>query len=255
MAGLKIFGTDPENQPKPRQTFANDVVGRFRSGHQINDRPQALTEWRVTTGDPEVAAKVFDLLGGDAPQEWPSRGEDNLEVFSASASVDIILEGPRALRQRMILWGRNGKPIRESDGETITSGDDIGKPDPDAALTLAERKKRAKDGVGAEPSIEVYFRLAHEPDLGIFKYQTGSWSLAQDIVRDGTDDLLTDAIGDSETGKARATLTLEPVSFVAKNGPAAGQTINYTKPVLKILGPVKGGEPTDVGGFSGKAPF
>ena len=47
----------------------NDVVGRFRSGHQINKRPAALSEWRVTTGDPEVAEKIHDILGGDAPQE------------------------------------------------------------------------------------------------------------------------------------------------------------------------------------------
>lgn len=229
---LKIFGTDPENQPKPRTRFADDVVGRFRSGHQINNRPAALADWRVTTGDPEVADAVYDILGGDAPQEWDAKGEDNLEVFTASKKVEIILEGEKALRQAMILWGRNGKMISKSDGEFMEDGS----PDPDAELTFAERKKKGQDGIGPVPQIEIYFRLAAQEDLGIFKFQTGSWSLAQDLAANDVEGDLRDYVADSETGKVRATLELEEVSFVAKNGPRAGQTVNYTKPVLKIKG-------------------
>lgn len=229
---LKIFGTDPENQPKPRQKFSDDIVGRFRSGYQLNNRPMALTEWRVTTGDPEVADKIHDLLGGDDPQEWEAKGEDNVEVFTASGEVPVILEGTKALRQRMILWGRNGKIISESDGETLADGT----PDPDADLTFAERKAKARDGVGAEPQIEVYFRIAGEEDLGIFKFQTGSWSMAQDLARDNVEGDLADYSADSETGKVRGVLKLEHVEFTAKNGPRAGQLVSYTKPVLEIKG-------------------
>lgn len=229
---LKIFGTDPENQPKPRTRFADDVVGRFRSGHQINNRPAALADWRVTTGDPEVADAVYDILGGDAPQEWDAKGEDNLEVFTASKKVEIILEGEKALRQAMILWGRNGKMISKSDGEFMEDGS----PDPDAELTFQERKKKGQDGIGPVPQIEIYFRLAAQEDLGIFKFQTGSWSLAQDLAANDVEGDLRDYVADSETGKVRATLELEEVSFVAKNGSRAGQTVNYTKPVLKIKG-------------------
>jgi hypothetical protein len=234
MSGLNIFGSDPENQPKPRQSFADDVVGRFRSGYQVDDRPAALTEWRITTGDPEVADKIHDLLGGDAPQEWAAKGEDNLEVFTASKSVAVILDGPKALRQRMVLWGRSGKPIYTSDGVTK----DDGTPDPDADLTFQERKQRGKDGIGPVPDIEVFFRLAEEPDLGIFKFKTGSWSMASDLAYNDVVTALEEFAGDSETGKVRAILELEEVSFVAKNGPRKGQTVNYTKPNLKLKGAV-----------------
>jgi len=233
--GLNIFGNDPANQPKPRQSFADDVVGRFRSGYQLNGRPAALTEWRVTTGDPDVANVVNDLLGGDAPQEWDAKGEDNLEVFTASKSVEIILDGEKALRQRMILWGRNGKVIQSGDGATLEDGS----PDPDAHLTFAERKQKGRDGIGPVPQIEVFFRLVGEEDLGIFKFQTGSWSMASDIIRDGVEDALAEYAEASESGKVLATLELEEVSFVAKNGPRAGQTVQYTKPVLKITGAAK----------------
>lgn len=225
--GLRIFGTDPETQPKPRQSFADDVVGRFRSGYMLNNRPATVTEWRVTTGDPDVAKEIHDILGGDAPQEWDAKGEDNLEIFTASGDVDVILAGPKALRQRMVLWGRNGKMIQSGDGMTL----DDGTPDPDAELTFQERKKKGQDGIGPVPQIEVYFRLAAQPDLGIFKFQTGSWSLAQDLAAYDVEGQLEEI-----DGPTRAVLKLEEVSFVAKNGPRAGQTVNYTKPVLTIKG-------------------
>ena len=224
---LKIWGTDPEAQPKPRQRFADDVVGRFRSGHQLGGQPASLDDWRVTTGDPEVADKVYDLLGGDAPQEWETKGEDNLEVFTAVPEVEIILADPKALRQRMVLWSRQGKLVIDSDGETYADGS----PDPDAELSFAERKKKGQDGLGPSPQIEVYFRLAAEPDLGIFKYQTGSWSLASDLVRNQTEEKLAEI-----DGPTLATLGIEEVSFVAKNGPRKGQTVSYTKSELKIGG-------------------
>jgi len=237
--GLNIWGG--QDAPKAEKSgYADDVVGRFRGGHAINDRPVALQEWRITTGDPEVADKVHDLLGGDAPQEWDAKGEDNLEVFTASAEVEIIIEKADALRQRMVLWGRNGKLIQAGDGQTLDYPEDKkGQPDPDATLSFQERKQKGRDGTGPEPSIELTFRLAEEPDLGLFRYQTGSWSLVSDLAYTGFEDALADAIGDSPVGKAKAVLGLEEVSFVAKNGPRAGQTVNYTKPVLKVLGPVE----------------
>lgn len=222
---LKIFG---QNQPTPsaRKSFADDIVGRFRSGYQVHGRPQALDAWRVTSDDPEVTERIAAMFGGD-PQEWDAKGSDNQEVFTEAKSVDIILHGPKALRQRMVLWSRNGKLIFESDGETQANGD----PDPDADLSFAERKAKARDGIGPEPSIELTFRLADDPDLGIFRFQSGSWSLASDIAHDGVDVELEEI-----DGPTLATLELEHVSFVAKNGPRAGQTVSYTKPRIRIKG-------------------
>ncbi|KUM41184.1 recombination directionality factor [Arthrobacter sp. EPSL27] len=233
---LKIFGDNPETAQKPRQRFADDVVGRFRSGHQLNGRPAALSEWRITTGDPEVADAVYELFGGDQPQEWDAKGEDNLEVFTASKEIDIILEGSKALRQKMVLWSRSGKLIQSGDGQTIDYPEDKVGPDPDAHLSFQERKAKARDGIGAEPQIEVYFRLAEDEELGIFKFQTGSWSMASDLAYNDVEGELADYAADSDTGKVKAALKLEEVSFVAKNGPRAGQTVSYTKPVLKIKG-------------------
>jgi hypothetical protein len=221
--GLKIFGDRPKADPEARQSFADDVVGRFRSGYQVNDRPASLQAWRVTTGDPAVADEIAAFYGG-SPQEWEAKGEDNIETFTEAATVDVIVE---RLDQRLVLWGRNNKPIYSTDGETK----DDGTPDPDAGLTLAERKQKGRDGIGPVPQIEVLFRLAEKPDLGVFKFVSGSWSFLSDLDYFGVEDSLADA-----DGKATATLGLTEVSFVAKNGPQAGKTVSYTKPVLKITG-------------------
>jgi hypothetical protein len=227
---LRIFETDPEAAPKPRQRFSDDVVGRFRSGYQLNNRPAALTEWRVTTGDPEVADAIRALLGGEEPQPWDAKGEDNLETFTKAKSVEILLDGPRSVRSSMVLWGRNGKAIRRCDG-VDQIGDGKGK-GCECPASFAERKEAAKAGTGCDPQIEVYFRLAADPDLGIFKFQTGSWSMVRDL---GAEE---DKLAEID-GPARATLELEEVSFVAKNGPRKGQTVSFTKPVLTILGPAE----------------
>ncbi|WNT44358.1 recombination directionality factor [Microbacterium phage Mabodamaca] len=230
---LKIFGTDPENQPKPRQRFADDLAGRFRAGHQINGQAQSLEEWRVTTGDPEVANRIHELLGGDEPQEWETSKEDNLEVFTKATRIEVIIEKPSDLRQRMILWGRSGKPIYVSDGEYIL--DDQGHPtdekDPDAELDFQERK--AKKDIGAVPSIELTFRLAADEELGKFQFSTGSWGLARDLAAEDVEGQL-----EAIDGPVLAVLELSPESFTPKNGPMKGKLVSFTKSSLTIKGAV-----------------
>lgn len=217
--GIKIFQNDPDARPKAR--FSDDIVGRFRSGTLLNNRPMALDEWRITTGDPEVARAVRELFGGDAPQQWETQSEEKLEVFTDARKVAIILDGPGALRTGMALWGRNGI-IHSCDGEVTTDGT----PCPMAGKSVAERKEAAKAGYGCEPSIQLYFKLEGHEDLGKFKFFTGSWTFAAVI------DQAEDALADID-GPARATLALEVVEFDTK----AGKHVRYTKPVLKVLGP------------------
>lgn len=207
-----------------------ELVGHFAPTRAVNDRPASLDEWRVTTGDPDVAKTIHELLGGDEPQEWAAKGEDNLEVFTASTEVPIIIESAKALRQRMVLWGRSGKPIYVSDGERIL--DDSGHPteelDPDAELSFAERK--AKREAGAIPDTDLRFRLAEEPDLGVFRYRTASWGFAAHLGLDGVAETLKAA-----TRPVRAVLGLEPVSFVARRGAMAGNLVEYAEARISLI--------------------
>ncbi|SCF42454.1 hypothetical protein GA0070618_6662 [Micromonospora echinospora] len=228
--GLRIWETDPESEPKPRQSFAKDLVGRFRSGYQVNDRPMSLEKWRVTTGDPAVAAAIVDLFGSERdskPQAWETKGEDNLEVFTSAPRVKIILDGPKAIRQEMVLWGRN-TAIRRCDGvEQIgVDADDKAKGSPcECPAGYQDRKDAAKSGRGCAPSITTYFALADAPDLGRFKFNSGSWSLVRDIVT--TEKALTEI-----DGPALAWLGLEVVEYEVK---ATGAKRSFTKPVIDVI--------------------
>ncbi|WP_286689674.1 MULTISPECIES: hypothetical protein [unclassified Aeromicrobium] len=129
-------------------THSPDIVGRFRSGYQANDRPVALQNWRITSGDPEVADKVADQFG--AP---------------SLAAVEVLIEG-----------------VSEAN--------------------------------------EITLRLAEEPALGVFAWRPPS-GLADEAAR----------LARMRRGRP-ARLSLEPASYVAANGPRAGQTIRYTRPSL-----------------------
>lgn len=226
--GLRIWETDPEAAPKPRQDFSGDMVGRFRSGYQVSGRPASLERWRVTTGDPAVAETIRSMFGGPKAGTWETTGEDNLEVFTEAEKVKVILDGPRSIRQEMILWGRNAA-LRRCDGveQNGVDADDPAKGRPcECPASYQDRKDAAKAGRGCAPSTTVFFTLADAPDLGRFKFNSGSWSLVRDIAT-------AEAALEKIDGPAYAWLGLEVVSFEVK---ATGQKRQFTKPVIDVIG-------------------
>lgn len=221
--GIRIFEVDPDAKPRK---FANDLVGRFRSGAQVNDTPISLDAWRVTTDDSDVADAVAAILGAKAgPQEWPTKGDDSIEVYTEAETIEVILDGTSAIQTAMALYGRNGL-IHKCDGETVVAGQGEGQPCPMAGKSVADRKDAAKAGYGCSPSIQVYFRLAADPELGKFRFSSGSWGLAGEI------DEAESALAKID-GPALATITLELVEYTTKTG----REVSYRKPVVKVTGP------------------
>lgn len=213
-------------QPRERvsRNFADDIVGRFRSGYQVNKRPAALTEWRVTSGDPEVLGAVRGLLGGDEIQEWEAKGEDNLEVFTDVASVNILLENEDAIEARMVIWARGQKRIVTCEGDVYeTEG---GPYVCETGEFTTKREHEESDHV-CEPVIRIRFRLADDPDLGLFEFQTGSWSMATVIGQEIY--ALQKALDKSEGEPVKATLSLEQVEYES-----GGKKRKFTKPVLTV---------------------
>lgn len=218
----RIF--QPREQVK-RQQAATEVVGRFRSGYQINNRPAALGEWRVTTADHDAAEAVMELLGSEheEPQEWETKGDDIYEVFTKTDSVEIVLDGLQAIDARMVVWTRGAKKIFVCGGEPY-------EPEKSEPYICEEgdyttKAEHDEQGHVCEPLIKVRFRLADAPDLGLFEFQTGAWSLASVIGTVMYDLQRVD-------GPARASLSLEPVEFQKD-----GKNVKFTKPVIRVLGP------------------
>lgn len=219
---MRIFETDPDAKPQERQSFSDDTVGRFHSGKSVNDVPIALSEWKISTGDPDVADAVARLFGG-TPVETDSTSENFIEVETERATVLVILAGPEAVYSDLKLWNRS-KLVHHCDGIEFLSPDERKGKRCGCPELFAERKQAARDFMGPAPSIEVTFRLADDPELGQFRFKSGSWELAK--VLHEYDNALT-KVG----GPALVELTLELVEYTTKKGRA----VSYYKPVLKVL--------------------
>lgn len=217
---LRIFETDPN--AKPKQSFSDDTVGRFHGGKQENGIPVALSEWRVTTGDPEVAAAIAQLMGGSAV-ETDSTSENYIEVLTTQDKVKAVISGPDAISSDLKLW--NGSAlIHHCDGvEFLSPDEDKGKPCRCPAL-MEDRKAAAKAKRGPAPSIAVTFRLAEDYDLGVFKLQTGSWKLAE-VLHEVENAL------DRVNGEALCSIELEHVEYTTKKG----RDVSYRKPVIRVF--------------------
>lgn len=195
---------------------ASDYVGRLRSGAQLQGRPVALTEWRFTTGDPDVAAAVAGAYGGE-PAPWETNSEETLEVMSTVSSVEVEL---LTVFSEFVLWGRGNKPIRSCNG-TIQM-DEL-KTTCVCPSDAKEHKEAARAGTACQPSIRATFRLRDLPDLGVFRFSSSSWQLAREV--NGIEESLL-AVG----APAPATIRLEKVEYTTK----AGRNVSYTKPVIEV---------------------
>ena len=208
MALHKLFNTTP--------TFgASDIVGRVRSGAQINGRPVALQEWRFTTGDPDVAQAVADKYGG-SPQDWTTTTEESLEVMSTVGSLPVILT---AIQSEFVLWGRNSV-IRSCNGAAQNDDAHSGCICPS---DVKEHKEAARAGTACQPSVRATFRLADLPDLGLWRFNSASWQLAGEV--NAAEEALA-AVG----GEAEGVLRLELVEYTTK----AGRNVSYTKPIIEV---------------------
>ncbi|MEU7243387.1 recombination directionality factor [Streptomyces sparsogenes] len=242
----RIWDTDPESKPKER-TFSDDFVGRFRSGRLVGKQPEALSEWRVTTGDPVVAEEISRLMGGEAA-EWDTDKEDNIEVLTDSASVEIIIESSDKIDASMKLFGMSGL-VHHCDGvEFLSPEEDRGQKCGCPAL-LQDRKDKAKSGRGPKPSIDLTFKLAGAPELGVFRFNSGSWELVKvlhtvlaDVDRAAGREYGDDGNVTVPGVPVRAILAIERVEYTTR----AGRDVSFNRPVVKVLGAYEAAESVDV---------
>ncbi|MFF1625593.1 hypothetical protein [Streptomyces sp. NPDC058272] len=238
----KIWDADPDAAPKERSSFSDDIVGRFRSGRQVlidgKMVPEALSNWRVTTGDPTVAAGVAELLGG-VSEEWETDKEDSLQILTDSPTVAIIIE-PGTLDASFKQFVPGVGMTHHCDGfEFLSPEEDKGRPCKCPSL-IAERKNEASKGRGPKPSVDVTFRLLDSPELGKFRFNSGSWKLVEVLAP------LFAELDKYPGRQVRATLTIENVTYTPQKGPRAGQEVSYNKPVIKVLGAYEAAESADL---------
>jgi hypothetical protein len=245
-----IWDADPDAAPQERTSFESDTVGRFRSGRLVKvggrDEPESLNEWRVTTGDPTVAAKVAELLGGTA-EEWDPEKEDRLQVLTDAKTVQIVIE-PDGVDASFKQFMPGAGLIHHCDGFQYLSPDEEKGQACGCPSYIAERKDKATKMRGPKPSIDIEFRLLDAPELGKFRFNSGSWKLVEALAPlfQALDEYGNSGEGDTPGKQVRASLTIENVSYTPKKGPRAGQVISYNKPVVKIFGAYEAAETADL---------
>jgi hypothetical protein len=200
----KNFGTD-------------DVVGYLKSGMQIDGRPVALEAWRVTSGDPEVMKAVSKRFGGDV-EKWETTTEHDHQVLTEANSLEVELI---SVQSNFALWGRGNKPIRICDG--ISQNDENKTPCACPSETK-EHKEAARAGTACSPSIRALVRLSDDPELGMFRYVSGSWQLAEAIGP------IEEAVNESDD-PVKASISLVKVEWETKTGAKRA----FTKPVITLL--------------------
>ncbi|MBL1096194.1 hypothetical protein JK363_05840 [Streptomyces sp. 205] len=146
--------------------------------------------------------------------------------MTAARSVPIVVEGPEAVTSDLKLWGHAGL-IHHCDGIHFLSPDErIGKlcKCPQSA---ADRRAQAKSGYGPHPSTNIFFRLADNFFLGVFKFHSTSWLLAENIQN------IRNTLLNSHD-KVLCELSIETVEFTPADG---GLSMRYRKPAIKELTP------------------
>lgn len=245
-----IWDADPDAAPRERPKFSDDIVGRFRSGRLIKlgtkETPESLNEWRVTTGDPTVAAKIAELLGGEV-ESWETEKEDNLQILTDAATVQIIIE-PDGVDASFKQFVPGAGMTHHCDGFTYLSPDEDKGQSCGCPSLIAERKLKAQQMRGPKPSVDVEFRLADAPTLGKFRFNSGSWKLVEGLAPlfRALDEYGNAGDGDVKGKQVRSSLTIENVTYVPQKGPRAGQTVSYNKPVIKIFGAYEAAETADL---------
>lgn len=192
---------------------------KLSAGKQsVTGEPVSLSAWRVRASTQEIADAIAQLYGGVAVSE--EHPDYPLSVETDAKTVKLIVS-PGGLESDFKGW-TNGQLTHHCDGFIFKSGDEdeIGQPC-GCPTTLEDRQAKAKKFKAPKPSIQLRFRLADDPELGVGELSSSSWILAKALARGLGDQL--------ETAR-------EDVLISATLKEINGAKFDYTITELKFLG-------------------
>jgi hypothetical protein len=197
------------------------LAGRFRYDTVIDGRARILPTWLVATPDRQLAARVATLFGGRSHTNERDGHEPTYTVLTDHAYLEVLLDGPQAIRIRMLR--RHGLTVvRCCNGRTQRTPS--GKRPCQCPSTLRGRWQAAKAGHGCEPLVHVAFRLAPDPTLGRFLLSSATWAFADHA---GT---VKTALR-QRSGVVVARLAIDR----ALHTTSRGTTFAYTRPRITVL--------------------
>ncbi|MGX1133207.1 hypothetical protein RKD49_005397 [Streptomyces glaucescens] len=229
---LRIFETDPDAKPvKKEKTEYERPVFQLRTGMQVPDPKKpgkmkgiSLPNWRVVTDDERIADAIAELFGGRAEEYDPTKAQP-WHVLTDTNTLEVVIDGSKAIEDKLVQWGGQGGPIHECDGINSLLPEDNGAPC-GCPPTLKERKNRAAANRGPKPSINIDFTLAGAgEDLGKGKLIATAWTLAEVIYE------VKDAL-DAVDGPALCRLEIKHVEYMSE----IHGKVSYYHPAITVLG-------------------
>ncbi|MFD7577296.1 hypothetical protein [Kitasatospora sp. NPDC059817] len=198
-------------------------VGRLHLGRRVDNRPESLATWLVTTSQSSIAVAVADHFDV-AHARAVAAADGEIEVMTRTPTMRIVVNA-EAITANMRRWGQ-GRLVHHCDGTVFLSPPTAAGSHCGCPPSMTDRKALAKAGRGPHPSVTVDFRLAQLPGLGVFRFQSASWKLAESLptVR---------AALDATGGEALCELAIQRVDVPV----GGGSHLAYRMPVLTVLGP------------------
>lgn len=231
---LKIFDLEDAPKPSTNASYGEALVGKLKGGYQEDGLPVATETIVVTTDDPAVAERASELFGGDVVELDVDKGHDH-RVVTDQSEIKLLVSSTRDFSTRFALYGQGGL-LFATDGETILEGEDFtgateGQPWGGRPASIEAWKNQAKSGRAPKPDIRLRGRLADDPELGVFQYQTSGWSLVADVPAIETQ--LEEALEAANGGSVLVSLIFQRREI--KKGPMKGKA--YTRASIRVHGP------------------
>ena len=148
--------------------------GRLHYDALVNGHTRIMPTWLLATFNPDVATRIATLFSRE-PQVDENGSERLYQVLTDHAELDVLLDGPQAIRVRMIR--RHGSTLmRYCNGRTQRTA--FGKQPCQCPPTVKGRWQAAKAGHGCEPLVQVAFQLAADPTVSRFLVASATWPFA-----------------------------------------------------------------------------
>jgi hypothetical protein len=196
-------------------------AGRLRYDTLANGRTRTLPTWLIVTSDRHVAARIATVLAGEPHVNDSDSQEPTYTVLTDRAELDVLLDGPQAIRLRMLR--RHGSTeLRSCNGRTQRTP--FGTHPCQCPPTLKGRWQAAKAGHGCEPLVHVALQLAADPTLGRFLLSSATWMFADHAMT-------VKATLRKRRGAVYTRLAIDR----ALHTTTGGTTFAYTRPTITIV--------------------
>ena len=150
-----------------KEQFDDGCVGQIRIGGAKNGVPFTTETIRITADESKTLAKLAKKLGGD-PVEWETNKSDRFEILTDNNSVEVECYEWDAAFER---WHEK-KRVNHCDGKQQFNGEPC-----ECPFSIDEKKEAAKQGKACKPKFKAKVGFADDPELGKFRFESGSWNL------------------------------------------------------------------------------